>query len=113
MKKLPGKRVRMNIFQNIPSELPDELCETLLDSESVRIERIVSRGQCSPEGFFYDQDEHEWVVLLKGHARLMIEGEEIVEMVPGDVINLPAHQRHRVAWTDPEQEAIWLAVRYK
>jgi cupin 2 domain-containing protein len=103
----------MNLFRNIPAELPEELCETLLDAEHVRIERIVSKGHCSPDGFWYDQSEHEWVILIKGHARFVIEGEYSVEMGPGDMCNIPAHQRHRVEWTDEEDETIWLAVFYK
>ena len=103
----------MNVFQNIPSELPDEVCETLLDATHVRVERIVSRGHCSPAGFWYDQDENEWVALLKGSARLAIEGEEDIEMTPGDAIEIPAHKRHRVAWTDPDEDTIWLAVHYR
>ena len=102
-----------NLLANIPGELTDELTETLLAAESVRIERIVSRGQASPAGFWYDQDEHEWVVQLSGAATIRIEGvEQPLEMKPGDCINLPAHQRHRVEWTASDQPTVWLAVFY-
>ena len=101
-----------NLFSSIPSDLPEELCETILNTPNVCIERIVSKGHASPDGFWYDQTDGEWVVLVKGAARLRFEGAEPVELGPGDHINIPAHQRHRVEWTDPEQETVWLAVHY-
>ena len=102
-----------NLFSNIPDDLADELLETLLDAESVRIERIVSHGHASPDGFWYDQNEHEWVVVLKGAARLQFEGDdELLEMRPGDYVNIPAHKRHRVEWTTPDEPTVWLAVHY-
>jgi GNAT superfamily N-acetyltransferase len=75
-----------------------------------RVERIVSRGHASPLGLWYDQDEDEWVMLVAGAARLEIEGSGEVELQPGSWIDLPRHRRHRVAWTDPERDTIWLAV---
>jgi cupin 2 domain-containing protein len=100
-----------NFFHSIPADLPEELFETLLAAPGVRVERIVSHGHASPEGFWYDQDQHEFVVLLKGAARLWFEGESI-EMKPGDWIDIPAHRRHRVEWTTPDEPTIWLAVFY-
>ena len=100
-----------NLFAGLPRRLPAELFTTLLDAASVRIERIVSHGHASPEGFWYDQDRHEWVIVLKGAARLRFE-DGIVEMKPGDFMNIPAHQKHRVEWTTPEEPTIWLAVHY-
>jgi cupin 2 domain-containing protein len=100
-----------NLFADIPSNLPEELFSPLLDTSSIRIERIVSYGQASPEGFWYDQDQHEWVIVLKGAARLRLE-DGIVEMRPGDFINLPAHKKHRVEWTTPHVPTIWLAIYY-
>jgi cupin 2 domain-containing protein len=100
-----------NLFNDLPSNLPDELFVTLLDSAKVRIEKIVSHGHASPQGFWYDQDQHEWVLVLHGAARLSIEGES-KELKPGDYINIPAHQKHRVEWTTPDQPTVWLAVFY-
>jgi cupin 2 domain-containing protein len=100
-----------NLFADLPTHLPDELFTTLLESASVRIERIVSHGHASPAGFWYDQDQHEWVIVLKGAARLRFE-DRIVEMKPGNFINIPAHQKHRVEWTTPDEPTIWLAVHY-
>ncbi|MDX8411057.1 MAG: cupin domain-containing protein [Mariprofundaceae bacterium] len=100
-----------NVFTDIPTELPEEMAQTLLDHKNVRIERIVSHGQASPDGFWYDQDEYEWVLLLQGAAGLMFEGEAAVRMLkPGDFILIPAHTRHRVAWIDPDTATIWLAI---
>jgi cupin 2 domain-containing protein len=101
-----------NIFADLPPNLSDELFTTLLDARDVRIERIVSHGHASPEGFWYDQDEHEWVALLKGAARLRFENETI-ELQPGDFLNVPAHKKHRVEWTTPDEPTIWLAVFYE
>lgn len=102
-----------DLFAGIPGVLPEELNQTLLESGSMRIERIVSRGHASPEGFWYDQEQNEWVVLLSGRARLRFEGEEPLELHPGSCVNIPAHTRHRVDWTDPSQPTIWLAVHYE
>ena len=100
-----------NLFTDLPRELPDELFTALLEAANVRIERIVSHGHASPEGFWYDQDRHEWVIVLKGAARLRFE-EETVAMQPGDFLNIPAHTKHRVEWTTPDEPTVWLAVHY-
>ncbi|XZE20679.1 cupin domain-containing protein [Pirellulaceae bacterium SH449] len=100
-----------NLFTNLPSNLLDELFTTLLEATNLRIERIVSHGHSSPESFWYDQDQHEWVLVLQGAARLSIEGESI-ELKPGDHINIPAHQKHQVEWTTPDEPTVWLAVFY-
>lgn len=101
-----------NLFDGLPESLPEELFETLLRAPGMRVERIVSRGHASPEEFWYDQTEHEWVLLLRGAARLRFEDETVLEMVPGSFVNIPAHRRHRVEWTDPGQPTVWLAVHY-
>lgn len=101
----------MNLLSNVPTDLSDEVFETLLAADNVRIERIVSQGHASPEGFWYDQDQHEWVVVLHGAARLQFENE-VIELVSGDCVNIPAHRRHRVEWTTPDEATIWLAVHY-
>ncbi len=101
-----------NLFAGIPEVLAEERFDPLARGEGVRIERIVSRGQRSPEGFWYDQAEDEWVVVVRGRARLEIEGQEDLELGPGDHLLIPAHQRHRVAWTDPDQPTVWLAVHF-
>ncbi|MDD5249112.1 MAG: cupin [Rhodocyclaceae bacterium] len=103
-----------SLFSGIARESDAEQFDELLHRPSARIERIVSSGQCSPPGFWYDQDEGEWVVLLAGAARLLIEGEPSPRLLrPGDWVNLPPHCRHRVEWTAPGQETLWLAIHYR
>ncbi len=83
----------------------------MLDRDNVRVERIVSRGHSSPPGFWYDQTDNEWVILLSGSARLLFQGErDPISLGPGDYLDIPAHKRHRVEWTDPDQDTVWLAV---
>ena len=102
-----------NLFAEIPADLPEELIQTLLSTSSLRIERIVSLGHFSPEDFWYDQKTHEWVLVLKGAARLTLEGDEPLDLRPGAFVNIPSHKRHRVVWTDPAQPTIWLAIHYE
>lgn len=99
-----------NLFDRIPAELPEELFETLIRTEAVHIERIVSRGHATPEGEWYDQEHDEWVLLVQGAAQLVFDDGREVAMGPGDWLEIPARCRHRVAWTDPDQETVWLAV---
>jgi cupin 2 domain-containing protein len=102
-----------NLFADA-GPLSEELVRVLLSVPGqLRIERIVSRGHCSPHGFWYDQDEHEWVSVLAGRAQIEIEARGLVELGPGDHLLLPAHVRHRVVHTDPEVDTIWLTVFYK
>jgi cupin 2 domain-containing protein len=100
-----------NLFSALPpGRSPEELVETLCERPGVRIERIVSTGQVT-EGEWYDQDSDEWVMLVKGKARLRLEGEaRDRELGEGDFIFLPAHCRHRVVWTEREPPTVWLAV---
>ena len=100
-----------NLFTDLPQKLPDELITTLLQAADVRLERIVSHGHASPADFWYDQPQHEWVIVLKGAARLQFE-DGMVEMKVGDFINIPAHKKHRVEWTTPDEPTVWLAVHY-
>lgn len=102
-----------NLFAAIPTSLPEELFEDIVKTDSMRIERIVSRGHTTPKNEWYDQEESEWVMVVKGSARILFEdGMYEVSMEAGDHINIPAHQRHRVSWTDPSQDTVWLAVFY-
>ncbi len=101
----------MNLLSNLPANLPEELTTVLQEGHGVRIERIVSTGHKSPEGFWYDQPENEWVMVLKGAARLQFE-DRVVEMQAGDWINIPAREKHRVEWTSPDEPTVWLAVFY-
>jgi cupin 2 domain-containing protein len=101
-----------NLFAEIPENLREELIQTLVSTPGVRIERIVSLGHTSPEGYWCDQEAPEWVVVLKGAARLRFEGEEPIDLRPGAYVNIPSHKRHRVEWTEPGEPTIWLAIHY-
>ena len=102
-----------SLFKDIPAELPEELIETICSTGSVKIERIVSRRHASPEGYWYDQDWNEFVLVVKGSAGLKFVGEdEIVVLKTGDYLNIAAHVKHRVEWTDSSSDTIWLAVHY-
>ena len=104
-----------NLFAGLSdTEDSKEHVEELLSRSGFRVERIVSTGQANPPDFWYDQDVAEWVVLLSGAAELQFENEVGVrKMIPGDWINIDAHRRHRVNWTDPLQPSIWLAIHYR
>ncbi len=101
-----------NIFQNIPEVLNEEFFEQIAGSENVIIERIVSKGHCSPETGWYDQAKDEWVILLQGSAELQFEDGESLTLSAGDHVTIPAHKKHKVAWTEPDIESVWLAVHY-
>lgn len=93
---------------------PGESFEELLSRPGFRVERIVSTGQASPPGFWYDQDVAEWVLLLSGAARIRFEDEaEPRTLAPGDWLDIPARRRHRIDWTDPSQPSVWLAIHYR
>jgi cupin 2 domain-containing protein len=99
-----------NLFDGISRELPGEAVEEILRAESFRIERIISRGRNSPEGFWYDQQTEEWVLLVSGSATLGFDDGRKVDLKPGDHLFIPRHVRHRVERTDPE--TVWLAVHW-
>ena len=103
-----------SLFAHLPpSTAADEQISGLLSRRGLRIERIVSTGQCSPPGFWYDQPDGEWVLLIRGAARLRFADEaEARPLRPGDFVDIAPHRRHRVDWTDPEQPTIWLAIHY-
>jgi cupin 2 domain-containing protein len=102
-----------NLFADIPERLAREEITALLATPALRIERIVSRGQSSPPGFWYDQPQAEWVMVLAGSARLRFAGDAAdTPMRPGDCVHIAAHRRHRVEWTDPAQATVWLAVHH-
>lgn len=102
-----------NLFSGVSESSVDERFDYLLARPGVRIERIVSNGQSSAPDFWYDQDEGEWVMVLSGSASVRLEHEvEARVLGPGDFLDIPAHCRHRVEWTDAGQPTVWLAVFY-
>jgi cupin 2 domain-containing protein len=102
-----------NLLCDLPDARGGEVSGTILAAPALRIERIVSLGQQSPPGFWYDQEEAEWVLLLQGAARLRFADEtEARVLSPGDCVHIAAHRHHRVEWTDPATPTVWLAVFY-
>ena len=101
-----------NLARGLPaSPFADEIVDVLFERRGLRVERIVSTGQTTPQGQWYDQESDEWVLVVKGAARLMIEGEaKERELGEGDYLLLPAHCRHRVTWTRAEPPTVWLAI---
>lgn len=100
-----------NILTNLPPSQHEEFLETLVENGNVRIERIASHGHTSPEGFWYDQESNEWVMVVQGSARIEFkDGRSEAFLSPGGYVFLPAHCKHRVVWT--EENTIWLAVHW-
>lgn len=107
--------MKSNLFENLPETLLEEFFETILDGKSFRVERIVSSGHSSPDDFWYDQSQPEWVLLISGSATLELEtadGIEVAELQPGDHILIPGHQRHRVVRTSADPKTVWLAIHF-
>ena len=102
-----------NLLDDLPKAADQESLVDLLKRPGVRIERIVSTGQSSPPGFWYDQAHGEWVAVLAGEARLRFEDEPAARTLrPGDFVDIAPHRRHRVEWTRPGEPTVWLAVHY-
>lgn len=108
-----------NLLQDIPGDMPEEIFASLgggpSTTQDVRVDRIVSRGQASPEGYWYDQDEDEFILVVQGAAKLTLNENgqhRHIEMSAMDWAFLPAHMRHRVDWTTPDENTVWLAVYY-
>jgi cupin 2 domain-containing protein len=103
-----------NVYAGIPDALAGEQLDVLLEGPGLRLERIVSLGHATPPGEWYDQAANEWVLVLRGRAHLLLEGEPApLLMGPGDYLLIPAHRRHRVEWTEPSQPTVWLTLHYQ
>jgi cupin 2 domain-containing protein len=108
---LAGNLLAGNLLAGLGQKREAEEVSLLAKGSGARIERIVSTGQASPPGFWYDQEETEWVFLIAGSAGLLFEGDGMPKKLePGDYVEIPAHRRHRVAWTDPDAATVWLTV---
>lgn len=102
-----------NLFEDVPSNMPEEVFKVLAISENVRVQRIVSHGHDTMDKDWYDQEQNEWVVILKGHAKLRYEKDNtLVELKEGDFVNIRAGVKHKVEWTTPDEPTVWLAVFY-
>ncbi|WP_299801665.1 cupin domain-containing protein [uncultured Shewanella sp.] len=103
---------KQNLFSTLPSDLIEEAFEPIVEQGDLLIERIISKAHTTPVGEWYDQARSEWVVVMQGAAKLEFIDGSLVELNPGDHLNIPAHVKHRVAWTSEEVETVWLAVHY-
>ena len=101
-----------NILNLIPKTVPKEIFEEIVSTEHVRIERIISKGHRSPDKGWYDQERSEWVMVVKGAAEILFDSGEKVKLSSGDYVQIPAGKKHRVTWTLPDDETVWLAVHY-
>jgi len=101
-----------NLFESIPQNLEQEVFEILAENEKVKIERIISKGHTSPDTGWYEQEQNEWIIVLRGEAIISFDGGEEKTLKVGDYLNIVAFTKHKVKWTDPNIETIWLAVHY-
>lgn len=99
-----------NLLTDIPECIADEIIQDIVNTKTCRIERVISNGHTTPKGQWYDQANNEWVLIVKGAGKLEFEVGEEVLLREGDHIVIPAHKKHRVSWTDPDKETVWLAV---
>jgi len=106
---------KLNLLSNIPIDKENEKFFKILENETIKIEKIVSNGQKSPEDFWYDQEKNEFVLLIKGEAVLEIQEDNKIKSInlkEGDCLELKAHQKHRVSYTSESEPTIWLAIFY-
>lgn len=101
-----------NLFKSLPTDLSSETFDEVLLNNNIRIERIVSQGHTSPATGWYDQEDNEWVLVLQGVGTVLFEDGREVTLQQGDYLHIPAHAKHKVSWTDPDAQTIWLAVHY-
>lgn len=101
-----------NIFSNIPSEMPNEIMESIIKTDKFRIERVVSRGHTSPENGWYDQNESEWVIVLSGYGVIEYFNGMHVTIKQGDYLNIKPHEKHKVIESSPNEPTVWLAIFY-
>ena len=101
-----------NLYDSIPDVIGEELFSQILQGSDFRVERIISKGHTSPESGWYDQSDNEWVIVLQGEAKLTFADDHSEHLVAGSYINIPARTKHKVTWTSPDIETIWLAIHY-
>jgi cupin 2 domain-containing protein len=105
--------IQGNLLHDLPADAEREVFEDLLAGDGVRLERIVSTGQATPPGEWLQQEEHEWVLVLRGGGSVLLEGEAKARRLgPGDYLMIPSRTRHRVEETDPDRPTVWLAIHF-
>jgi cupin 2 domain-containing protein len=103
----------LNLFKDLPEAPGSEVLQTLLQTRHVRIERIVSPpGTRSPDSGWFEEEDHEWVLILSGSADVVFEDGSAVRLGAGEPLLIPARRRHRVERTDPDLLTVWLAIFY-
>lgn len=102
-----------NFFENHSIELEKEYFEDILVTNNFKVERIISEGNASPENFWYDQEENEFVLLIKGYAEIEFEGNDVIQLYQGDFLIIPSHKKHRVKKTSENEKTYWLTIYYK
>ncbi|MDR2439039.1 MAG: cupin domain-containing protein [Planctomycetaceae bacterium] len=110
METSPNTLSVTNLLTELPELLLEEQVENLVVSKNIRIERIISTGHFSPSGFWYDQTQTEWLIVLQGEAVLEFEFDVLRQLLSGDSILIPAHCKHRVVSTLPNKPTVWLTV---
>ena len=101
-----------NFFDNIPNKIPHEIFEEIFKNDNIKIERIISKGHISPDGFWYEQETNEWVFLLEGEAELEFQDKK-KRLHKGDCLLIPKNQKHRVSYTSEKPECLWLTLHFK
>ena len=101
-----------NIFDNIPTQLHQELFQDIFSKDGLKIQRIVSQGEATQDDKWYIQEDDEWVIVLQGEATLSFEDDSDIKLSSGDYIHIPAHKKHKVSWTSSDEQTIWLVVHY-
>ena len=101
-----------NIFDNIPTQLHQELFQDIFSKDGLKIQRIVSQGEATQDDKWYIQEDDEWVIVLQGEATLSFEDDSDIKLSSGDYIHIPAHKKHKVSWTSSDEQTVWLAVHY-
>lgn len=103
----------MNFFEHIDFDNNKEIIDILHNKNNIRIERIISNGQTSPETFWYDQEENEWLIVLDGEAEIEYFDSSTIFLQTGDYLLIPAHKKHRVKYTQSDANTLWLAFFFK
>jgi cupin 2 domain-containing protein len=101
-----------NFLSDIPDIVTEEIFDEIISNQVFKLERIISDGHASPENFWYDQDKNEFVLLISGTAEIQYDDGQKFSMKKGDYFIIPAHQKHRVEWTDKHQKTVWLALHF-
>ena len=101
-----------NLFDVTKENFSNEIFERMIENENFVLEKIISEGHSSPRDFWYDQNKNEFVILISGSAKLQYDDGQITNLNPGDYLIIPAHKKHRVEWTDPNQKTFWIALHY-